>query len=211
MFTGLIEDVGTVTDLRTRGNFRILTIASTLAGSELRIGDSVDCDGACLTVVEIGSGSFTVEASQETAARTILEHYRRGSRINLERALQVGSRLGGHFVLGHVDCTGTVEYTRPVGESLEIAVKYDQSFDPLVVEKGSIAINGISLTINAVRSGWLSVNLIPHSVAQTTVGGFRPGEAVNLEFDMIGKYIVKMQQAINSKTVTSDMLRKSGW
>ncbi len=211
MFTGLIEDVGTITDLHTRGNYRVMTVESRLADDQLQIGDSVDCDGACLTVTEKGHGTFIVEASQETAARTILINYRRGDKLNLERALQVGARLGGHFVTGHIDCTGTVESARMIGESLEIAVSFDKQYDPLVIEKGSIAINGISLTINSERSGWFSVNLIPHSVAQTTIGDFRPGQQVNLEFDLIGKYILKINRSDSSKTLTTDILRESGW
>ena len=211
MFTGLIEDVGTITDLGARGNYRVLTIASRLADETLKLGDSVDCDGACLTVVGINSDTFVVEASQETAARTILGTYRRGSRLNLERALQAGARLGGHFVLGHVDCTGTVEIARKVGESLEITVAFDKKYDPLVIEKGSIAINGISLTINSETPGSLTVNLIPHSVAQTTIGDFQSGQKVNLEFDLIGKYILKIHGSKQSKTLTSDILRESGW
>lgn len=211
MFTGLIEDVGTITDLGTRGNYRILTIRSRLADEHLHLGDSVDCDGACLTVVEVNRGSFVVEASQETAARTILNGYKRGTTLNLERALQVGGRLGGHFVSGHVDCTGKVDYARRVGESLEVAVGFDRKFDPLVIEKGSIAVNGISLTVNAVRPGWFSVNLIPHSVGRTTVGQFQSGDNVNLEFDLIGKYILKIHSATKSKTLTTDILKESGW
>jgi len=211
MFTGLIEDVGTIRKIGSRGNYVVLTVASKLADDQLALGDSVDCDGACLTVVGVGDASFSVEASQETAARTILKTYRSGDRLNLERALQVGGRLGGHFVTGHVDCTGTVDIARKVGESLEIGVRFDKQFDRLVVEKGSIAINGISLTVNATGSGHLTVNLIPHSVAQTTVGHFRQGDAVNLEFDLIGKYILKINSTTESNTLTHDMLKESGW
>ncbi len=211
MFTGLIEDVGLLKDIRSRGNYKVLTIASKIADDNLALGDSIDCDGACLTVTEFGKGQFTVEASQETAARTILNSYRPGRRINLERALQVGGRLGGHFVSGHIDCTGTIEHARTVGESLEIAVTFDRQYDRLVIEKGSIAINGISLTVNAVKPGWFAVNLIPHSVAQTTVGDWKAGESVNLEFDLIGKYILKIHSGSESNSLIHKMLKESGW
>ncbi len=211
MFTGLIEDVGRLRDIRSRGNYRILTIESTVADSGLALGDSVDCDGACLTVTAMGKGQFTVEASQETAARTILNTYRPGRRINLERALQVGGRLGGHFVSGHIDCTGQIDHARLIGESLEIAVAFDKAYDKLVIEKGSIALNGISLTINAVRPGWFSVNLIPHSITKTTVSDWKPGESVNLEFDLIGKYILKLHGGSESNSLIRDMLKESGW
>ncbi len=211
MFTGLVEDVGTIADIGLRGNYRVLSIVSVLADEHLRIGDSVNCDGACLTVVRVGAGTFTVEASPETAARTILNDYRRGDRLNLERALRAGDRLGGHFVLGHVDTTGTIEHARSAGESREIAVTFDPAFDALVVEKGSIALDGISLTVNAVRSAWLVVSLIPHSLARTTAGGYQAGRRVNIEFDMIGKYIIKIRQSTGSNTLTLDKLRQSGW
>ncbi|MBU2652504.1 MAG: riboflavin synthase, partial [Bacteroidetes bacterium] len=123
----------------------------------------------------------------------------------------VGGRLGGHFVSGHIDCTGSIEYARMVGESLEIAVTFDRRYDKLVIEKGSIAINGISLTVNTVKSGRLTVNLIPHSVTQTTVGDWKAGGSVNLEFDLIGKYILKLHGNTESNSLIRDKLQKSGW
>ena len=125
--------------------------------------------------------------------------------------MKVGDRLGGHFVTGHVDTTGSVDRVQRVGESLELAVSHDQQFNALVVEKGSIAINGVSLTINQCRSGWLSVNLIPHTARETTLGALSSGSPVNLEFDLIGKYITKTNTAVDSKSLTGDILRESGW
>jgi riboflavin synthase len=211
MFTGLIEDVGTVTDLARRGNYIVMTVATKINTAEFQAGESVACDGACLTVVEKSEKRFVVEASQETVATTILGDYRKGSCINLERALKVGDRLGGHFVSGHVDDKGTVESLKPVGESLELAVKYDPSFDSLVVEKGSVAINGISLTVNRTRSGWFSVNLIPFTASRTNVNQMKAVQAVNLEFDLIGKYITKFKGAHAFSGLTEDKLKESGW
>ncbi len=210
MFTGLIEAVGTIRELGTRGNYRLLTIAAPMAG-ELALGESISCDGACLTVVDRQGGIFTVEASQETAARTTVGGYTVGSPINLERALRADSRLGGHLVAGHVDATGAVDHLRPVGESWELAVRFDPEFDPYVVDKGSIAINGVSLTVNETKSGWCTVNLIPYTVKETTLGSLRSGARVNLEFDMIGKYIVKASAAYQKKGLTMEKLRESGW
>jgi riboflavin synthase len=162
-------------------------------------------------VTGIFSNKFSVEASQETEARTILKSYNKGSKINLERALKVGSRLGGHFVSGHIDCIGVVDTLTMVGDSLKIKINYDKSFDKYVIEKGSIALNGISLTINEISSGSLSVNLIPHSVDNTTVGGWKKGDPINLEFDMIGKYVLNINQIKNNNTLTKDKLFECGW
>ena len=211
MFTGLIETVGTLRDLKSRGNYKILTVCSDFPSDDIKLGESIACDGVCLTVVEIQKDAFTVEASQETAARSVLDSYRPGARINLERALKVGDRLGGHFVSGHIDDTGTVDYLKPVGDSWELAVKYDRTHDIYVVEKGSIAVNGLSLTVNSCRDGWFCVNLIPHTVKATTVGGLKSGDRVNLEFDLVGKYIVKINDHKNKKGLTKDILRESGW
>jgi len=211
VFTGLIETVGVLEEQKTRGNYKILTIGSSLPTDEIKIGESIACDGACLTVVAVDKKSIVVEASQETAERTILNKYKTGSRINLERALKVGDRLGGHFVSGHIDDTGTVDYFKPVGESWELAVKFDKQHDIYVVEKGSIAINGLSLTINKCRSGRLTVNLIPHTVKVTAVGALKAGDRVNLEFDLIGKYVARLNENREKKGLTRDLLKESGW
>ena len=211
MFTGLIETVGTIKELRARGDHRILSVACKFANDNSAPGESIACDGACLTVVSIDKGLFEVEASQETAKRTILSSYTVGSRINLEQALKVGGRLGGHFVSGHVDDTGVVDYVRPIGQSLELAVRFDPHFDKLVIDKGSIAINGVSLTVNACRPGWFNVNLIPFTVKETTLGLLQSGHRVNLEFDMIGKYVLKIQGNRTNNTLTREKLIESGW
>ncbi len=210
MFTGIIEDIGTLERLEGRGNYRVLTIGARFC-AELTDGESVCCDGACLTVVKFDQKSFVVEASQETAARTILGSYRVGSRINLERSLKVNGRLGGHLVSGHIDTRGTVEYMKPVGESLELMIGYDSRYDALVIEKGSIAINGVSLTVNTVRSGACSVNIIPFTVKETSLGRLQSGGQVNLEFDMIGKYVARMSGLTHKSGVTLDKLHESGW
>ena len=162
-------------------------------------------------MVSSEENSWVVEASQETAARTILSSYRIGSVINLERALRADGRLGGHFVTGHVDAVGEVLSARSVGESTEVTVTYDPGFDSLVVEKGSIAINGVSLTVNTVRKGSCSVNIIPFTMKETTSSQLRKGSRVNLEFDLIGKYILKNQKAPSAPRLTRRKLIESGW
>jgi len=211
MFTGLVQSVGTVSHVRRRGDYRVLTIASPLADDTIELGESIACDGACLTVIETAAGSFVVEASAESIVRTTLGTLTPGARINLERALRVGDRLGGHFVMGHVDCVGAVSALREVGRSLELALTFDPDHDPLVIEKGSIAVNGVSLTVNRVRSGWLAVNVIPHTARGTTIADLRVGDGLNLEFDCIGKYILKARQTSRGGGVTLEMLTESGW
>jgi riboflavin synthase len=210
MFTGLIEEVGVLKQVGVRGNYKILTIAG-FAGQDIKIGESICCDGACLTVTAFDKNGFTVEASQETEVRTILGTYKAGSRINLERALKADARLGGHFVSGHVDCKAVVDYLKQVGESLELAISYDSKYDPLVIEKGSIAIQGVSLTVNAVKNGWCSVNLIPHTAKATTLGQMGSGSGVNIEFDMLGKYILRASGKQVGGSLSMEKLIESGW
>ena len=188
-----------------------MAVSSSIPLDEISVGESISCDGCCLTVVSKEKERFIVEASQETAARTILRHYRIGAVLNIERALRADGRLGGHFVTGHVDCTGQVDSLKPVGESLELAVGFDIGFDPLVVDKGSIAVNGVSLTVNRCRSGWFSVNLVPHTVGKTNLSSLRKGTSVNLEFDLIGKYIARMNQAGPKIGLTKERIIQSGW
>ena len=211
MFTGLIQDIGTIKRIKRRGNYRVLEVSAALSDESIQLGESIACDGACLTVIDFSVGRFVAEASQETATRTILEQYRVGDRINLERALRVGDRLGGHFVMGHVDDVGRVDRIKPIGRSVEIGVTFDVAHDHLVIDKGSIAINGVSLTVNETSPGRLSVNVIPHSAEQTTVSQYRQGQRVNLEFDMIGKYLSKQQVDQKDNKLTIERLKKYGW
>ncbi len=211
MFTGLIEDIGKIVTVHSRRNYKILQVESKLADDNLQIGDSVACDGACLTVVSVQKGLFTVEASQETVSKTILASYHSGTRINLERALQAGKRLGGHFVMGHVDDTGKIDFIKQTGDSVEIGITFDAVYDNLVISKGSVAINGVSLTINNQRSGWLTVNVIPHTQTATTISHWKSGDRVNLEFDMIGKYILNIHASPEKNGLTKRKLIESGW
>jgi riboflavin synthase len=193
MFTGLIEDIGTIESLSRRSDAVVLTITpGRIEVAELGLGDSVAIDGVCLTVTERGAGRFTVLAGAETLRRTTLGALRVRSRVNLERALRVGDRLGGHMVSGHVDAVGEVASRRDLGANLELSLRAPPEILRYVVEKGSIAIDGISLTVNRVDDYSFGVALIPHTAAETTLATKRVGDKVNLEADVIGKYVEKL-------------------
>ena len=179
MFTGLIETTGKLTSSVKRGNYCILTIQSSIPTSEISLGESIACDGACLTVVAITGNSFTIEASQETLNKTIIGGYANNTLINLERALKMGDRLGGHMVSGHVDTIGNIHRIQKIGDSYELHISFPPQFDSLVIDKGSIAINGISLTVNSTTSGSLSVNIIPHTWRETTLSLLSKQSPVN--------------------------------
>jgi len=211
MFTGLVESIGRIQQLVHRGNYLLLTIASEKSEFDLQDGDSICCDGSCLTVATHSAAGFAVEASQETTKRTTIGTWQVGRRLHLERALRADSRLGGHFVTGHVDCVGAVDYLKPIGESRELKVCYDGLHDSLVVPKGSVAINGVSLTVNDVGVGWLSVNLIPYTLKATNLASLATGDRVNIEFDILGKYVVRQRLHLARPGLTMEKLLESGW
>ena len=211
MFTGIIETVGRLSEVRQRGNYRVLRVATPESFGPIKRSESISCDGACLTAVDTGPGWFTVEASQETEQRTILAGYRTGSSMNLERALSVGDRLGGHFVTGHIDTVGTVAAVRQVGESTELTVTFDSGFNRLVVEKGSVALNGVSLTVNGCSEDSLSVNIIPFTLKETTLGALASGSQVNIEFDLFGKYVLRAAGLAGTTGLSMEKLISSGW
>ncbi len=192
MFTGLIEDVGRVVRTLPQGTARDLVIApDALRAGELALGDSVAIDGCCLTVTARDEKSFTVQAGPETLQRTTLGGFAEGTRVNLERALLPTTRLGGHIVAGHVDGVGAVAARTSDGPWLVLEFKAPPEILRYVVEKGSIAVDGISLTVNRVDGYAFAVALIPHTVEKTGLGAKRPGDAVNLEVDIVGKYVEK--------------------
>ena len=190
MFTGLVEDVGRIARQTRRSDAMIFGIAPNhLPCAELGLGDSVAINGVCLTVTEIHAEQFTVLAGAETLRKTTLGERRIGDRVNLERALRLGDRLGGHMVSGHVDGVGEVTAKRDQGANIVISIRPPTDLMRYVISKGSIAIDGISLTVNTVDERELSVALIPHTVEMTTLADRSPGSKVNLEVDLIGKYV----------------------
>ena len=193
VFTGLVEDVGTVARADRRSDALTLVVRpSGMKVAELAIGESVCHDGCCLTVTEIGRDAYTVLAGAETLARTTLGAARVGTRLNLERALRVGDRLGGHWVTGHIDGTGELVARRDNGANLVLVLRAAPALLRYIVEKGSIAIAGTSLTVNAVDAETLSVAIIPHTRDATTLGGLGVGDRVNLEVDILAKHVEKL-------------------
>lgn len=208
MFTGLIESVGRVIEIEKRGVWR-LTITSELP--QMEIGSSIAVNGACLTIVSSKKGFFSVEVMKETLERTNLSLLKIGDEVNLERALRVGDRLEGHFVLGHVDCMGKVIEVIPEGGSRRMWVSIPEEYSDYVVSKGSIALDGVSLTIASVEGSSFSVALIPHTLKVTNLGSRKIGDLVNIEFDILGKYIRKMLKSEERKGVTLELLKRYGF
>ena len=192
MFSGIIADIGTITRAEDRsGGLRLSVAAHALGMDDVQLGDSIAVNGVCLTVVEKKNDTFTVDVSRETLNCTVgLEQ--QGARVNLEKALRLADRLGGHLVSGHVDGVGEVAVFTNLGESWKLSVRAPQVLAKYIAVKGSITINGVSLTVNEVDGAVFSVNLIPHTLAVTTLNELRAGARVNLEIDLIARYVERM-------------------
>jgi riboflavin synthase len=190
MFTGLVETTGRVMLLERRGGDARVRIETPFS-SELRSGESVAVDGVCLTVVERGDAWFEADVSPETLSRTTIGLRSGGDPVNLERPLRAGDRLGGHLVQGHVDGVGVVESVRPEGEGRRARVHFAEDLADFIVMKGSIAVDGVSLTVAGKGEGWFEIALIPETLRVTHCGGWSPGTPVNLEVDMMGRYVVE--------------------
>ncbi|MFN0246285.1 MAG: riboflavin synthase [Kofleriaceae bacterium] len=193
MFTGLVEDTGTIVRADRRSDALVLAVRpSKIPLAELTLGESVCHDGTCLTVTDIGRDAFTVLAGAETLARTTLGGLHVGSKVNLERSLRLGDRLGGHWVTGHIDGTGELAIRRDMGANLVLGFRAVPTLLKYIVEKGSIAIAGVSLTVNAVDAETFSVAIIPHTKDHTTLGALSIGDRANLEVDILAKHVEKL-------------------
>ncbi|WP_027180357.1 riboflavin synthase [Maridesulfovibrio bastinii] len=217
MFTGLVQTMGRVERIETRGKETRFTIATDI--SDYVKGESIAINGACLTVETFSGSSFSCYASAETINRTNLGGLRPGSTVNCERAMAVGDRLGGHIVSGHVDCIAKVESISNAGESTIYEISFPEEQGKYVVAKGSVALDGISLTVNKCGNNYLKVNIIPETSQQTTISKWAPGYEINMETDVIGKYVFNMlsawnptkkEDAVNSG-LTMDFLRENGF
>ncbi|SFP55903.1 riboflavin synthase [Sphingomonas rubra] len=195
MFTGIITDIGTVERVEQRGDARV-TIATAFDVATVDLGASIACSGVCLTVVDKAPGRFTVDVSAETISRTA-DQWRDGARLNLERAMKLGEELGGHIVTGHVDGVGTIVSVTPEGDSRRVAIRMPADLAPYLAPKGSVTIDGVSLTVNTVDDDTdgtvIGLNIIPHTAGATTLGGLAAGAAVNVEIDVLARYLRRME------------------
>ena len=191
MFTGIITDLGRVKRLR-RGEIVELTIGTSFDTSAIALGASIACSGACLTVVAVGPGEFSVQASAETLACTTIGEWGEGSAVNLEKSLRVGDELGGHLVSGHVDGVARMVERRPDSELVRFVFEVPNGLERFIGTKGSVALDGVSLTVNEVSGTRFGVNIIPHTLACTNFGEAKPGQRMNLEIDLIARYVARL-------------------
>jgi len=195
MFTGIVESIGRLKVLeRAAGGARLEIQAPDLGLHDARVGESISVAGVCLTVTSFDGDGFTVDVSAETLAATTLGRLAAGAPVNLERALLVGDRLGGHLVTGHVDGVGEVLGLEPDGDSRRLTVAVPAELAQYVARKGSFTVDGVSLTVNGARGAECTINLVPHTLAATTLGGLEPGAPVNLEVDLVARYLARLQE-----------------
>lgn len=193
MFTGIVTDIGEIARVQKRGDMRF-EIRTRYNTNSINPGASICCSGCCLTVVDTGAASFSVDVSAETLSKTTLSSWQLGKRINLERALRMGDEMGGHMVLGHVDGVGDIVSVTPEGDSKRIRIRVPAALARLVAEKGSVTLDGVALTVNDVDGLVFGVNIIPHTQAVTTWGHARESDAVNVEIDMLARYVARLAE-----------------
>ncbi len=212
MFTGIIEEVGEIREIKRESTSFSLEIGALLSSS-LHLGDSVATDGVCLTVTEKGQDSFKADIMPETLKKTNLKGARIGTKVNVERALTLNKHLGGHLLQGHVDTTSPILKTRREGEFILFTIPYEEEYGPYLIPQGSVAIDGISLTVADLGSKTFTISLIPHTLSQTTLVYKGPGDDVNIEFDLMGKYIYRIltYQKGERGTITENYLKEHGF
>ncbi len=217
MFTGIIEEIGVIQELRFISQGAIVTVGAAQVAAGLKIGDSISVDGVCLTATRIGTGFFLCDISAETLRISSFKQAKQGSRVNLERSLMVGGRLGGHFVQGHVDGIGRLISKIASGGGFEMSFDFPRELERYLVYKGSIAVNGISLTLSSLAKGIFSVAVIPHTFESTNLNQLTIGDIVNLEVDILGKYFERFfqlglkQNEKGGSKLTSDYLKDQGF
>ena len=216
MFTGIIQGRGRVQRVQASGGGMVFLLEPDFDLTDPEEGESIAVNGVCLTARDIKGNTFLVDVSPETLSRTGLGDLKSGSLVNLERALRLSDRLGGHMVSGHVDTQGRVEDRRSEGDFTLFTFSLSRSLVKYVIEKGSVAINGVSLTVNSCEGDRFTVSIIPHTLTVTTLGGLKPGDRVNIEVDIIGKYVEKLlsdksEKAGNDSNINSAFLAEHGF
>jgi riboflavin synthase, alpha subunit len=209
MFTGIVEGLGKVKRLTMKGADAVLEIEAAIDLNDIALGDSIAVNGACLTVTAKNQNIFNADVSAETLDKTNLKRLHTGDKVNLEKSLRVGGYLGGHFVLGHIDAAGRILSQTQKSGSLILAVEIDDRLSRYVVEKGSVAIDGVSLTVNKLEKGRFYVNIIPHTTDKTTIVMKKEGDWVNIETDILGKYVEKLLHS--SRGIDNDFLARHGF
>jgi len=209
MFTGIVEGLGKVKRLTMKGADAVLEIETAIDLTDVSVGDSIAVNGACLTVTSKNQQSFNADVSAETLSRTTLKLLQSGHKVNLEKSLRVGGFIGGHFVLGHIDAAGRILSQAQKSGSLILAVEMNDNLSRYIVEKGSVAIDGISLTVNKLEKSRFYVNIIPHTAANTTLLMKKEGDLVNIETDVLGKYVEKLLKT--PRGIDKDFLAEHGF
>lgn len=214
MFTGIVEEVGTVRRMQRQGNTVVLEIEAERVIEDIHLGDSISVNGTCLTVTDFNERTFQMDAVPETIRKTSLQELGAGSFVNLERAMAAGGRFGGHFVTGHIDGTGSILDLQSEERAVIVTVGVDASLIPYMVDQGSVAIDGISLTINEVEADRFRVSIIPHTWNETVLRRKKAGDRVNIECDMLAKYVAKMlgyDKDTKKENITETFLAENGF
>ncbi len=211
MFTGIIEDIGTITGINKMGGKWEFAVKTNLTPFDIREGDSVSVNGVCLTVTKTGKGVFSADASLETLNRTTLKETKASQRVNIERAMGAGGRFGGHIVTGHVDAIGTITDIKQAGDSRQFSIEIPLDISRYFVQKGSVAIDGISLTVNEQHGNTFTVNIIPYTASRTTIGEKNLRDRVNIETDIIGRYVESFLVRSKQKEIDLSFLSDHGY
>jgi len=211
MFTGIVRELGKVDGLKKERGICRISVKSKDIYKEARIGDSISVNGVCLTVTGKIADILSFDVMEETSRRSTLLELGKEDIVNLEGALRAGDVLGGHFVTGHIDCTGKIASMESRGESVILNIIIPREFEQLVVGKGSIALDGVSLTVGKIEGNILSVHIIPHTLKVTTLGFKEKGDKVNVEFDILGKYVIKAREKMPGSRVTEGFLKEHGF
>ena len=211
MFTGIIEDIGVIANINKMAGRWEISLKTALSPATIKEGDSISVDGVCLTVTKLSNNTFFVDASLETLRLTALKDKRIGQSVNLERAMSADGRFGGHLVTGHIDGIGTITEKKKEGDSTRFVIEVSPSLARYIVAKGSIAIDGISLTVNEQRDNIFTVNIIPYTVSRTTIGEKNLRDTINIETDIIGKYVESFLKKDKNKSIDMDFLHRHGY